>query len=93
MDGEDSAGTYDEDATASEAVVAAVAEREGVDPVELPRLFESVDPDALDAIFADGRPGRVSFQYAGYDVTVCGTDQVTVICEPLEADGDREEPR
>lgn len=92
MDGDDAAGSYDEDATASEAVVAAVAEREGVDPVELPRLFEAVDPDALDAIFADGRPGRVSFQYAGYDVTVCGSDQVTVICEPLDGDQESEEP-
>ena len=69
------------DATASEAVVATVAERAGTDPVALPPLYDTIDPDALDAIFRDGRPGRVSFGYAGYEVTVCGRDQITVICE------------
>lgn len=88
MDSDESAETFDEDAPASEAVVAAVADREDVDPVELPRLFQAVDADALDAIFADGRPGRVSFTYAGYEITVCGRDQVTVICESLDGDGE-----
>lgn len=69
------------DATASEAVVATVANRDGSDPVDLPPLYDAVDPDALDAIFRDGRPGRVTFEYAGYEVTVCGRDQVTVVCE------------
>ena len=69
------------DATASEAVVATVADRSGTDPIALPPLYDSIDPDALDAIFGDDRPGRVTFSYAGYEVTVCGRDQVTVICE------------
>jgi hypothetical protein len=72
---------FDADATASEAVVAAVADRAGVDRTDLPPLFEAVDPDALDALFADRRPGRVAFEYAGYEVTVCGRDQLAVICE------------
>lgn len=69
------------DATASEAVVATVADRAGADPIDLPPLYDAIDPDALDAIFRDGRPGRVSFEYVGYEVTVCGRDQVTVVCE------------
>lgn len=69
------------DATASEAVVVTVADRAGVDPIALPPLYDSIDADALDKIFRDDRPGRVSFSYAGYEVTVCGRDQVTVICE------------
>ena len=69
------------DATASEAVVATVADRTGADPIDLPPLYDAIDPDALDAIFRDGRPGRVSFEYAGYEMTVCGRDQVTVVCE------------
>ena len=76
--------TVAEDATASEAVVAAVADSVGADPTEIPSLYDAVDPDALNALFADGRPGSVSFEYAGHEVTVCGRDQVTVICEPLE---------
>lgn len=69
------------DSTASEAVVATVADRADADPTDLPPLYGAIDPDALDAIFRDGRPGRVSFGYAGYEVTVCGRDQVTVVCE------------
>jgi hypothetical protein len=60
----------DSDHTVSEAVLAAVAEREGVDETELETpLYEAIDPDALDDLFRDGR-GHVSFQYAGYVVTI-----------------------
>lgn len=54
----------------SAAVATAVADREGVDPTELePPLFDVVDVDALDSVFhAD--TGTVSFEYAGYQVTV-----------------------
>ena len=42
----------------------------------LPPLYDAIDPDALDALFApqpDGSPrpiGQVCFQIAGYEVTV-----------------------
>lgn len=65
----------------SQAVVRAVAEREGIPPEELvPPEYEPlhavVDPDALDGLFAARPAGRerpggsVSFSYCGYDVTV-----------------------
>lgn len=57
-------------------VVTAAAAARGTDPVDLPPLYDSVDADALNAL-VDGavdRPdavnGRVSFSYAGYEVTV-----------------------
>jgi hypothetical protein len=78
----DRAATLGAEMTASEAVLETVADRAGVDATELPSLYDAIDPDALDALFRDGRPGRVSFVYAGHEVTVCGRDQVTVICEP-----------
>jgi hypothetical protein len=54
----------------SEAVVAAVADSEGVAPADLDRsLYEVIDPDALDALFNDVR-GRVTFEYLGYVVTI-----------------------
>lgn len=58
-----------------EQVVADVAARADVDPAELPPLFDAVDPDGLETIFAptlsgDSRVGTVTFPYAGYDVTV-----------------------
>lgn len=55
-----------------------------VDALELPPLYESVDPDALDGLFADHdgfstmRTGTVSFSYAGCTVFVDGDGGVTV---------------
>lgn len=59
-----------------DAVVRAVANYRDVDSAALPPLYESVDPDALEALFAplpDGSargPGRVTFEYADCRVTV-----------------------
>jgi hypothetical protein len=57
-------------------VVATAAAARGTDPVDLPPLYDSIDADALSAL-VDGavdRPdavdGRVTFSYAGYEVTV-----------------------
>lgn len=65
----------------SQAVVESVAAREGVDPTELSgRLYDAVDPDALDALFGTREgtrfDGRVVFDYHGYEVTVLGPDEV-----------------
>ncbi|MFP8954747.1 HalOD1 output domain-containing protein [Natrialbaceae archaeon A-arb3/5] len=73
----------------SQAVIRAVAEAEGIPPEELrPPEYEPlhsvIDPDALDALFAeqaDGRPrpaGDVSFVFCGYEVVVSGTEAVTL---------------
>jgi len=63
-----------ERATLSEKVIADVAEREDVSPMDLTPLHEIVDPDALDTLFqptpnAARMDGDVSFQYCGYRVT------------------------
>ena len=65
----------------SETVVTTVAEREGVEPTELTPLYEVVDPDALDGLFAPlgGSPsteGEVTFPYQGYEVTAYSTGRV-----------------
>ena len=70
--------------TASSRVLEAVAQREGNDPVEFDRrLFDVVDPDALDALVGSGFPGTVTFEYLGYRVTVHGTGRVDVT-DPTE---------
>ncbi|KAB1188656.1 MULTISPECIES: HalOD1 output domain-containing protein [Haloferax] len=57
-------------------VVRAVAEREGVDPTNLePRLYDVINPDALDTLLATATtdaqsPIIVRFEYAGYTVVV-----------------------
>lgn len=67
----------------STVVVEAVAESMGVSPLELdPPLHRVVDPDALDDLFrSDGTTTaspRVSFTYAGHEVTVRGRGDVEV---------------
>jgi len=65
----------------SDAVVAAVANVRGVDPASLAPLHESVDTEALDALFdgrGDGSNRHVEFQYVGYDVTVRGDGRIVV---------------
>jgi len=57
-------------------IVNCVAEKEHTDPLELPPLYDAVDPDALDDLVESGRQngttqsGRIEFQYNGYTVIV-----------------------
>ena len=78
------------------AIVTAVAKRRGAEPVEMPPLYEWIDPDALDALFAPTRSGgprrgRLSFVYDGHEVVVdCGDDveisiDGTAVSEPVAA--------
>lgn len=62
--------TDGDERTASERVLAAVAERMGVEKWELTvPLYETVDPEALDALFR-GTAGHVTFEYMRFVVTV-----------------------
>ena len=70
---------------ASIEVVEAVAAAAGVQPDELDRpLADVIDPDALDQLFdpsleGAGRAGTtVTFDYAGYTVTVRSGESVVV---------------
>lgn len=75
-------------------VLEAVARTTGDDPVALPPMWDVVDPDRLDALFAPAPGGgdrrselRVQFTYAGLDVVVRGDGEVDV--RRPTADGDR----
>ncbi|MFC3959617.1 HalOD1 output domain-containing protein [Halovivax cerinus] len=62
------------------AVVDAVAEAAGCDPIQLDPLYDAVDPDALNALF-DGRretTGQFRFEYHGYTVVVDANGCVTL---------------
>jgi hypothetical protein len=61
----------------SQRVIEAVAAVTGTDPSQTEPLFDAVDPDALDELFASTwsgrvRPstGRVTFRYGEHDVTL-----------------------
>lgn len=62
-------------------IVEAVADREGVDPLELsPTLSDVIDPESMEDLVIDRTTGlardevRLEFTYSGYDVTVDGGD-------------------
>ncbi|WP_394742848.1 HalOD1 output domain-containing protein [Natronococcus roseus] len=66
-----------------ERIVVGVATLENVDPVALPPLFDAVDPDALEGIFADPeseavRIGTVEFPYAGRTIRIEFDDEPVV---------------
>lgn len=63
---------------ATSRVLEAVAVTSGVDPLELPPLYDVVDPDKLDALVASMSDGEITFTYAGYEVTVDGGNGVEV---------------
>lgn len=54
----------------SEKVVQKVAEQSDTDALELPPLFHTLDPDSLDTLIQGMGEGEVSFDYAGYNITV-----------------------
>ena len=69
----------------SDGVVAAVASVSNADPTEMTPLSERIDPDALDAMFADtydgaSRPtGSVRFSFLDHEVAVTSDGLVTVL--------------
>lgn len=71
----------------SDAVVDAIAAVSGEDPRDLPPLFESIDPDALDLLFrrrrgTDGPSGTVlGFSVGDWNVFVRDDGRIRV-CDP-----------
>lgn len=76
------------EATVIHAVVASVASVGGGNPLELPPLYDVIDPDALASLCSGRRSDgsdssvRVSFEYADHLVTVSGC--ATATATPLE---------
>ena len=70
--------------TATEQVIQAVATTTGTDPLELPPLYETVDPDALDALVEDMTTGTISFTYTGRDILVHSDGTVTIDDPPID---------
>lgn len=67
-------------ATPSFAVITIVSDFIGRDPLELDPLCESIDSDALDALFTGviSSVSRLTFQYSGCEITV-GTDDIVEV--------------
>lgn len=68
-----------ESSAVSRRVIQAVASETDTDPLELPRLYDAIDPEALDALVDGLSSGDVHFKYAGHLVIVesDGTIRIT----------------
>ncbi|MFP9192748.1 HalOD1 output domain-containing protein [Natronosalvus vescus] len=71
-------------------IVEAVADEEGVDPIDIEppeydALYDVLNPEALDSLFApreDGTlrsPGEVAFRFCGYDIVVKSDGTVDIL--------------
>lgn len=62
----------DEPERVSEEIVSVVSAVDDTDPMDLPPLAGTIDPDALDALFAceDVEDRRLTFYYYSYRITI-----------------------
>ena len=76
---------HDQSGRMVSAIVSGVAARTGCGVTDLPPLYDVVDPEALEQVFASppgsrrqSNDGRFVFTYAGCEVMVDGDDELTV---------------
>lgn len=62
----------------ADRVVQSVATTTKTDPLELPPLYDAIDPDALAGVVDGMTRGEVTFTYADCTVTVTETGLITV---------------
>lgn len=79
----ETAYNVESDRSAAEAIILALADAVGVDPTELPPLFEYVDPDALNALLgpsdsATDRTALLSFRVDTWTVFVRSDGRICV---------------
>lgn len=75
--------------TPSMAIVEAVAEAEGIDPAELPPMYEIVDSDAVDRLFtsydeAEESEAVLSFTHDHWNIFVRGDGEIRV-CDATQS--------
>lgn len=64
----------------AEALVYAIADAVGVDPLSVRPVYESVDPDALDALIrGDANDLAIAFDHDGVPVEVYGDGTIRVV--------------
>lgn len=64
--------------TASERVIQRVATATESDELDLPQLYDVIDPDALDTFIEQLADGQITFTYAGYEVTVTSEKTISL---------------
>ncbi len=67
----------------STTIVEMVADRDGVDPLRIEPLYETIDPEALDALVGPDSgsphaPVEITFEYCEYHVVVASDGTVEI---------------
>lgn len=75
-------------------VIKAVAEQTDTDPLDLPPLYEAVDPDVLNVVFEPFHGGgplgtTLAFTYVGHEVTIAYDGEVVITVEDTATMHDR----
>lgn len=65
------------DDTPSMKVVDKVATRAGVDPEELPPLYDAINPDAVETVLQTDS-ARLVFEYAGHTIIITEENRIRV---------------
>lgn len=63
------------------AVVEAVADRKGVEPIEVGPLAYGIDPDALNRLVDSMDAGTITFRFEGFEVEVDADGDVSLATE------------
>jgi hypothetical protein len=83
-----SGGENPDNKSISTVIAETIANHKGVDPANIEPLYTTIDPEALDALFAprnDGTArttGQITFTHTGFEITVNSDRTVTV--EPID---------
>ena len=70
----------------SASVIETIAEATASDPIDLPPLYDFVDPDALNALFGSGANctlTHVEFHYGNYDVSITYNGELEISVHSL----------
>ena len=93
----DAMRTDSSDDAISRQVIEAVADAKGVDPLDLPPLYDDIDPDALDGLFrVAGSSASITslrFEIADCEVLVRGSGDVVVVQSESDVDAFEAESR
>lgn len=71
----------DQGDSVTQVIVERVAAERGVEPLELPPLYQAIDPEALEALItssSEGQELRLTFSYGGHRVSVTESGSVEV---------------
>lgn len=90
MDAENNGGTehcvtLEEDSIPSEAVVRAIAQAKDIDPLEMPALYDIMDPEAINAVYNGGEFSGVQFSFCGYEVSITSNGQISLQASETES--------